>query len=217
MLHNRWKVIECSGQKPSLPWLLCNYELDVRTCNQLRNPWQFLHSEHMGRQPVILHVPFVTDASTSRLQHVWPYCTHTQHWILHNLLGLSKHDDGETSNKYQSSCPDYELLCWVIGLWEGSVWVVGVLTVTASAGFDPANRSDLTQLFSVVSCLTVKRIWAEKIKNTYSSKESTRISGTYTCPLFKSSADLFWSFFPKEWKLRVMQIKTQLEAKQEGT
>lgn len=106
MLHNRWKVIECSGQKPSLPWLSCNYELDVRTCNQLRNPWQFLHSEHMGRQPVILHMPFVTDACTSHLQHVWPYCTHTQHRIVHNVLGLSKHDDGKNSNKYQSSCRD---------------------------------------------------------------------------------------------------------------
>ena len=165
MPHNRWKVIECSGQTRSLPWLLCNYELDVRTCNQLRNPWQFLHSEHMGRQPLILHVPFVTDAFTSRLQHVWPYCTHTQHWILHNLLRLSKHDDGETSNKYQSSCRDYKLPFWVIGLWEDSVWVLGVLTVTASAGFDPANRSDLTQLFSVVSCLTAKSIWVRKEKH----------------------------------------------------
>lgn len=104
MLHNRWKVIEWSGQKRGLPWVLCNYKLDVRTCNQFRNPWQFFHSEHTGRQPVILHDPFETDASTSRLQHVWPYCTHAQHHMQHNLLRLSKHDDGETSNKYQSSC-----------------------------------------------------------------------------------------------------------------
>ena len=85
MLCDRWKVIERSGQKLSSPWLLCNYGLDVRTRNQLGNPWQFLHSEHMGRQPVILHVPFVTDASTSRLQHVWPYCTRAQHRIVHNV------------------------------------------------------------------------------------------------------------------------------------
>lgn len=155
MLRNRWKVIECFGhtQKPSLPWLLCNYELDVRTGNQLRNPWQFPHSEHMGRQPVILHMPFVTDASTYHLQHVWPYCTHTQHWILHYVLRLSKHDDGEASNEYQSSCRDFELPLWAIGLWEGRV-----STVTASAGFDPTNRSDLTRLFSIVLCLTAKSI-----------------------------------------------------------
>lgn len=118
----------------------------------------------MGRQPVILHVPFVTDVSTSHLQHVWPYCTRTQHWIVHNVLRLSKHDDGETSNKYQSSCRDYMLSFWVIGLWEGSVWVLRVLSVTASASFDPTNRSDLTQLFSIVSCLTAKSIWVKKKK-----------------------------------------------------
>ena len=162
MLHNKWKVIKCSGQDPSLPWLLCNYKRNVRMCNQLRNLWQFLHSDHMERQPVIFQVPFVTDASTSRLQHVWPYCTHTQHLILHNILGLSKNDDGETSNTYQSSCWDYGLPFWVIGLWEGSVWVPGVLTVTASAGFDPTNRTDLTQLLCMLSCKTAKSIWLQK-------------------------------------------------------
>ena len=49
-----------------------------------------------------------------------------------------------------------------LGLWEGSVWVLGFLTVTASAGFDPANRSDLTQQFSVVSCLTAKKHFSTK-------------------------------------------------------
>lgn len=83
-------------------------------------------------------------------------CTHN---IAHNVLRLSKHDDGESSNKYQSSCQDYKLPFWVIGLWEGSDWVLAVLTVTASAGFDPTNRSDLTQSFSIVSCLTAKSIW----------------------------------------------------------
>lgn len=173
-------MTECSVRKASLPWLLCNYELDVRTCNQLRNPWQFLHSEHMWRQPVILHVPFVTDASTSRLQHVWPYCTRTQHRIVHNVSRLSKHDDGETGNKYQSSCRDYEFPFWVIGLWEGSVWVLRVLTVTTHAGFDPTNISDLTELFSVVSWLTAKSIWLEP----FSSKPKW-ISVTYIGVLFK--------------------------------
>lgn len=102
-LHNRWNVIEWSGQKHGLPRLLCNYQLDVRMCNQFRTPWQLFHSEHTGRRPLILHVPVGTDASTSRLQHVWPYCTHAQHRMQLNVLRLSKHDDGETSSKYQSS------------------------------------------------------------------------------------------------------------------
>ena len=213
MLHNRWKVIERSGQKPSLLWLLRNYERDVRTCNQLRNPWQFLHSEHMARQPVILHVPFVTDASTSRLQHVWPYCAHTQHWIVHNALRLSKHDDGETSNKYQSSCRDYQLPFWVIGLWEGSVWVLcRVLTVTAPASFDPTNRSDLTQLFSVVSCWTAKSIWVEKghFFSQFPTKPN-RISKTCTAVLLYCWKNLFWRFPDKQrLVVIVVQIMTVL-------
>lgn len=103
--------------------------------------------------------PFVTDASTSRLQHVWPYCTHTQHWIVHNVLRLSKHDDGETSNKYQSSCqrePASILSDWAL---RGLGLSAQSLTVTASAGFDPTNRSDLTRLFSAASRLTAKSIW----------------------------------------------------------
>lgn len=128
-LHNKWKVIERSGQKTQLA-LNCNYECDARTRNQLRNPWQFLHSEHMGRQPVIPHTPFVTDASTSRLQHVWPYCPRAHNvGTLRNVLRLSKRDDGEASNKYQSSCPDCSPPIWVIKLWEGSVWVPRVLNM----------------------------------------------------------------------------------------
>ncbi len=195
MLHNRWKVIECSGQKPSLPRFSCNYELDVRMCNQLRNPWQFLHSEHMGRQPVILHMPFVTDASTSRLQHVWPYCAHTQHWIVHNVLRLSKHDDGETSNKYQSSCRDYELPFWVIGLWEGSFWVLRVLTVTASAGSDPTNRSDLTQLFSIVeSCSTALSIWVKKAKHSFSHHFLQNPTGLQRLLFCSNAVMTYWYF-----------------------
>lgn len=109
MFSDGWKQIERSGQKHCSMWLMCNYMLDVRKHNQLGNPWQLLHWKRAGRQPVILHVPFVTDASTSCLQHVWPYCTHTQHWILHNISSLSKHNDGETSNKYQSFCWHYKL------------------------------------------------------------------------------------------------------------
>lgn len=95
-------------------------KLDVRTCNQLRNLWQFPHLEHAVGQPVILHVPFVTDASTSRLQHVWPRWVRTQHQILHNVLRLSKHDDGESSNKYQSFRRGDELVFWMIKLWRCS-------------------------------------------------------------------------------------------------
>lgn len=109
MFGDGWKQIERLGQEHCSTWLMCNYKLDVRTRNQLGNPWQLLHWKRAGRQPVILQVPFVTDASTSCLQHVWPYCTHTQHWILHNISSLSKHNDGETSNKYQSFCWHYKL------------------------------------------------------------------------------------------------------------
>lgn len=161
----------------------------------------------MGRQPVILHVPFVTDVSTSHLQHVWPYCTRTQHWIVHNVLRLSKHDDGETSNKYQSSCRDYMLSFWVIGLWEGSVWVLRVLSVTASASFDPTNRSDLTQLFSIVSCLTAKSIWVKKKRQFLSPFKRNSISENCTGLLFNCC--LLWHF-PDKRPLVAVQIMTVL-------
>lgn len=194
MLHNRWKVIECSGQKPSLPWLLCNYGQDVRTCNQLRNPWQFLHSEHMGRQAVILHVPFVTDASTRRLQHVWPYCTHTQHWILHNLSRLSKHDDGETSNKYQSFCRDDELPFWVIGLWEGSVWALWISTVWLHLqALTPQIEVTSLSYFSIVSCLTAKSIWVKKKRK------------------IQDSRGLYWSSVPMLYLILAFYLKSDLQ------
>lgn len=159
-------------------------------CNQLRNPWQFLYSEHTGRQPVILHVPFVTDASTSPLQHVWPYCTRTQHWIVHKVLGLSKHDDGEISNKYQSSCQDDMLSLWVIGLWGRSVWELRVLSVTASAGFDPTHGSDLTQLFSIMACLTATSIWVKK-KNKQKMRNFLSGNSISESRIFKCSH--FWA------------------------
>lgn len=176
MLHNRWDVIECYGYKPSLPWLLCNYQLDVRVCNQLRNPWRFLYSEHTGRQPVILHVPFVTDASTSRLQHVWPYCTRTQHWIVHNVLGLSKHDDGEISNKYQSSCQGSMLSLWVIRLWGRSVWELSLVCDSICRLWPYAQKCDLTQLFSIMACLTATSLWVQN-KQTKQQKMRNSLSG----------------------------------------
>lgn len=174
--HNRWKVIERSGLRLSLPWLLRNYECDARTCNQLRNLWQFSHSKHMEGQTVILHAPFVTDAFTSRIQHVWPYCTHRQHWILHNVLSLSKHDDGETSNKYQSSCPDYSPPFWVMGLWEGSVWVLRSsrdCDNTPLQALTPRNANvevtSFQQLYTQFYLVWIQIIW---IKQTYILKHT---------------------------------------------
>lgn len=71
------------------PRLLCNYQWPVRTRNQLRNPWQFLNSEHTGRQRVILQGACLTDPSTFCRQHAWPYGAHARFGTgVHNVLRL---------------------------------------------------------------------------------------------------------------------------------
>lgn len=123
---------------------VCDYEHYVQMCNQSKNLWQSLHLEHMRRQPIILHLPLVTDASTSHLQACMTIL-HT-HTVLdlaqRHILRLSKHDDVETCKKYLSFCSGVLACCLsdctVSGLWASSG---EVKIVTASASLDLISKN----------------------------------------------------------------------------
>lgn len=138
----------------------CVINWEIHDSFSIRNTWEGSQSS------------FTCPLWLMHLQHVWPYCTRTQHWIVHNVLGLSKHHDGEISSKYQSSCQVPMLSLWAIGRWGRSVWEPGVLSVTASVGFDPTHRSDLTQLFSIMTCLTAHKHQRKKLNKTTITRQA---------------------------------------------